>query len=136
MADANKKHKIVIVGGGAGGLELATRLGKKLGKRNLAEIMLIDASASHIWKPLLHEVAAGVLDATEEVDYLAQAHRNHFLRQIFLHIADGVGAAQSFSVGVNGRPRSPLNSFFNRRSLELVLRRMISGATRLPISRR
>ena len=53
---------------------------------------------------------------------------------------DGVGLAlhfpQSFSVGVNGRPRSPLNSFFSRRSLELLLRRMISGATRLPISRR
>lgn len=44
--------------------------------------------------------------------------------------------AHSFSVGVKGRPRSPLNNFFNRRSLELVLRRMISGATRLPISRR
>jgi hypothetical protein len=26
---------------------------------------------------------------------------------------------QSFSVGVKGRPRSPLKSFFNRRSLEL-----------------
>jgi len=45
-------------------------------------------------------------------------------------------AVQSFSVGVKGRPRSPLKSFFNRRSLELRWRRMISGATRLPNSRR
>ncbi|MGZ8189788.1 MAG: NAD(P)/FAD-dependent oxidoreductase [Methylococcaceae bacterium] len=79
MADENsEKHKIIIVGGGAAGLELATRLGRKLGKKNLAEITLIDATTTHIWKPLLHEVAAGTLDESEQVEYLAQAHRNHF----------------------------------------------------------
>lgn len=52
-------HRIVIVGGGAGGLELATRLGKTLGKRGTASVMLVDANLTHIWKPLLHEVAAG-----------------------------------------------------------------------------
>ena len=35
-------HRIVIVGGGAGGLELATLLGDKLGKQKLAHITLID----------------------------------------------------------------------------------------------
>lgn len=74
----NEKHQIVIVGGGAAGLELATRLGKKLGKKGLAEVMLLDASPIHIWKPLLHEVAAGTLDESEQIEYLAQAHRNHF----------------------------------------------------------
>lgn len=74
----NNKHKIVIVGGGAAGLELATSLGKKLGKTGQAEITLLDASPTHIWKPLLHEVAAGTLDEAEQVEYLAQAHRNHF----------------------------------------------------------
>jgi len=74
----NKKHKIVIVGGGAAGLELATSLGKKLGKKGRAEVMLLDASPTHIWKPLLHEVAAGTLDESEQIEYLAQAHRNHF----------------------------------------------------------
>ncbi|MGR9115806.1 MAG: NAD(P)/FAD-dependent oxidoreductase [Gammaproteobacteria bacterium] len=79
MADNNnEKHKIVIVGGGAAGLELATSLGQKLGKKGLAEVILIDASSTHIWKPLLHEVAAGTLDEAEQVEYLAQAHRNHF----------------------------------------------------------
>ena len=58
----NEKYKIVIVGGGAAGLELATRLGQKLGKKGRAEVTLIDASSTHIWKPLLHEVAAGTLD--------------------------------------------------------------------------
>ncbi|MGR9053649.1 MAG: NAD(P)/FAD-dependent oxidoreductase [Gammaproteobacteria bacterium] len=74
----NNKHKIVIVGGGAAGLELATFLGNKFGKKGRAEVVLIDASSTHIWKPLLHEVAAGTLDETEQVEYLAQAYRSHF----------------------------------------------------------
>lgn len=74
----NVQHRVVIVGGGAGGLELATRLGNKLGKKGLAQIMLLDASSTHIWKPLLHEVAAGTLAEAEETEYLAQAHRSHF----------------------------------------------------------
>lgn len=74
-----KLHHIIIAGGGAAGIELATLLGKKLGKRRLAEITLIDASRTHIWKPLLHEIAAGTLDSSEdELEYLAQARWNHF----------------------------------------------------------
>ncbi len=69
--------RIVIVGGGAGGLELATKLGRKLGRKGKAEITLIDRKASHLWKPLLHEVATGSLD--EGVDALSyRAHaKNH-----------------------------------------------------------
>ena len=72
-------HHIIIVGGGAGGLELATRLGKTLGKKRRARITLVDCNRTHIWKPLLHEVAAGTFDAYEnQIEYLAQAARNHF----------------------------------------------------------
>jgi len=68
-------HHIIIVGGGAGGLELATKLGKK----KKARITLVDCNRTHIWKPLLHEVAAGTFDAYEnQIEYLAQAARNHF----------------------------------------------------------
>lgn len=75
----SERHQVIIVGGGAGGLELATRLGKALGKRKRADITLIDATLSHIWKPLLHEVAAGTLNPNEDdVNYLAHAHHNHF----------------------------------------------------------
>jgi len=77
--NTNKRHQIVVVGGGAGGLELVTRLGDTLGKRGKADITLIDASWTHIWKPLLHEVAAGTLDSSEdELEYLAQARWHHF----------------------------------------------------------
>ena len=76
-------HRIVIVGGGAGGLELATRLGKTLGKRGTAAITLVDANLTHIWKPLLHEVAAGSLNSSEdELNYVAQAKWNHFQFQL------------------------------------------------------
>ncbi|MFS2159886.1 NAD(P)/FAD-dependent oxidoreductase [Pseudomonas sp. Pseusp122] len=76
-------HRIVIVGGGAGGLELATRLGKTLGKRGTASVTLVDANLTHIWKPLLHEVAAGSLNSYEdELNYVAQAKWNHFQFQL------------------------------------------------------
>ncbi|OEY66198.1 NAD(P)/FAD-dependent oxidoreductase [Marinobacter sp. X15-166B] len=73
------QHHIVVVGGGAGGLELVTRLGKTLGKKRKARITLIDAVLTHVWKPLLHEVAAGSLDVgTNEVNYRAHARQHHF----------------------------------------------------------
>src|SRR5690554_2067728 len=72
-------HTIVIVGGGAGGLELATRLGHRLGKRKRARVVLVDAHLTHIWKPLYHEVASGSLDsAAHEVNFRAHAKRHHF----------------------------------------------------------
>lgn len=72
-------HHIVIVGGGAGGLELATRLGKRLGKSGQARITLVDANLTHIWKPLLHEVAAGTINSyQDELNYFAHASKHHF----------------------------------------------------------
>lgn len=72
-------HRILIVGGGAGGLPLATGLGEKLGKRRRVEITLVDRHATHLWKPLLHEVAAGRMDGDAHgVDYLALAHWHGF----------------------------------------------------------
>ena len=73
------RHRIVIVGGGAGGLELATRLGDTLGRRGQAEVTLIETTRTHVWKPKLHEIAAGSMDMSDhEVGYLAQSHWHHF----------------------------------------------------------
>ncbi|HEX5666430.1 MAG: NAD(P)/FAD-dependent oxidoreductase [Hyphomicrobium sp.] len=70
---------IVVVGGGAGGLELATTLGNKLGKKGKAAITLVDKSRTHIWKPLLHEIAAGSMDVDQhELEYMAQGHWHGF----------------------------------------------------------
>ncbi|CCG86975.1 NAD(P)/FAD-dependent oxidoreductase [Erwinia piriflorinigrans] len=75
--------KIVIVGGGAGGLELATQLGHKLGRKKKAQITLVDRNHSHLWKPLLHEVATGSLDeGIDGLSYLAHAHKHGFSFQL------------------------------------------------------
>lgn len=78
-----QQHKIVIVGGGAGGLELATRLGRSYGRRKRALVTLVDKNRTHIWKPKLHEIASGSMDLGDhEVDYMAQAHWHHFTFRI------------------------------------------------------
>ncbi|WP_150698828.1 NAD(P)/FAD-dependent oxidoreductase [Pandoraea terrae] len=72
-------HRIVVVGGGAGGLELATKLGEKFGRGKTARVTLVDRYPTHIWKPLLHEVAAGSMDpSTHQLEYAAQAHWHGF----------------------------------------------------------
>lgn len=74
-----RPHRIVIVGGGAGGLELATRLGRKHGGKGEIEVVLVDRTRTHMWKPLLHAVAAGSLNIHEEqIDFLYQARWNGF----------------------------------------------------------
>ncbi|MGE5105627.1 MAG: NAD(P)/FAD-dependent oxidoreductase, partial [Betaproteobacteria bacterium] len=76
-------HRIVIVGGGAGGLELATKLGDQLGRRGKAVITLIEAARTHFWKPHLHQIAAGSMDLdVYEIDYLAQSHWHGFRYRI------------------------------------------------------
>ncbi len=75
--------RIVIVGGGAGGLELATSLGQRLGRHGMAKIILVDACLTHIWKPLLHEVATGTLNSYEdELNYFAHGAKHHFEFQL------------------------------------------------------
>jgi NADH dehydrogenase len=76
-------HRFIVVGGGAGGLELATRLGDRYRARKnrpaRARITLVDRYPTHIWKPLLHEVAAGSMDPfTQELEYAAQARWHGF----------------------------------------------------------
>ncbi len=92
MSTTTQLHRIVVVGGGAAGLELATTLGNSLGKSGRARVTLVDKSRTHLWKPLLHSVAAGSLDrAKHELNYLAQAHWHHFTYR--LGALDGIDRA-------------------------------------------
>lgn len=101
----------VVVGGGAGGLELATRLGETLGRKSRARIVLVDCLPIHIWKPHLHEVAAGSLDiGHHRLEYAAQARWHHF--QFQLGPLLGINrAARTLSVGAvadsDGQPMLP-----------------------------
>ncbi len=73
----NRKPNIVVVGGGAGGLELMRHLGQHCGDR--ARLTLVDSQTTHIWKPRLHELASGALDAERDaVEYRAHALRNGY----------------------------------------------------------
>ena len=79
MSGNPSRHRVVIVGGGAAGLELATALGNSHGRRGKADITLIDRTRTHVWKPKLHEIAAGSMDmSAHEVGYRAQSHWHHF----------------------------------------------------------
>jgi len=72
-------HHIVVVGGGAAGLELVTKLGNGIGRHKRARITLVDRSRTHIWKPLLHSIAAGSLRRSQhELNYMAQGHWHNF----------------------------------------------------------
>ena len=76
-------HRVVIVGGGAGGLELATKLGDRLGRKRRIDVTLIERARTHFWKPHLHQLAAGSMDVrVYETDYLAQSHWHHFRYRI------------------------------------------------------
>jgi NADH:ubiquinone reductase (H+-translocating) len=72
------KPRVVIVGGGAGGAELAGGLGRQSRKLRL-NVSLVDCASQHLWKPRLHEVAAGVLgDSEDAIPYLAVGQMNGF----------------------------------------------------------
>lgn len=74
--------RIVIVGGGAAGLALAAKLGRKLGATDKVDICLVDKSPIHIWKPKLHEVAVGVIDQSIE----GLLYRDHGLKNGYRYI--------------------------------------------------
>jgi NADH dehydrogenase len=83
-----RKTQIVVVGGGAAGLELARKLGARYGRKR-HDIVLIEKNATHIWKPLLHEVAAGSLDANlDEISYRSHGHRWGY--RFFLGTVEGI----------------------------------------------
>ncbi|MCL1141884.1 NAD(P)/FAD-dependent oxidoreductase [Shewanella gaetbuli] len=79
-------QKIVIVGGGAAGLALASRLGRKFGHQGDIEVCLIDKNTIHIWKPKLHEVAVGVIDQSIE----GLQYRDHGLKNGYQYICGAI----------------------------------------------
>ena len=72
---------LVIVGGGVAGLVIATALGKQSAASDgkLPPVVLIDRDSAHVWKPMLHTIAAGTSDVhQQQTTFVAQAHASHF----------------------------------------------------------
>lgn len=68
--------RVVVVGGGAGGLELAIQLAGRDG----VQVFLVDQAETHIWKPRLHEMAAGARRRmVDEMEYAGLAERWGFV---------------------------------------------------------
>src|SRR4029077_19905731 len=129
--DKAHPNRIVIVGGGAGGLELATRLGDKLGHRGQAEVTLIDKARAHLWKPLLHEIAAGSMDlGHHELDYLAQAHWHHFRLPSCRMASSLPTGASSMRSSWSGRPASRRRRFLKTSTASIPARSISSSCGR------
>src|ERR1700728_2179366 len=78
VSPVSRRHRVVVVGGGAGGVELAIGLAHHANAAT-DEVVLIDKESSHLWKPRLHEVAAGLMNPGEDqVGYLALAQTHGF----------------------------------------------------------
>jgi len=72
-------ERIVVIGGGAGGLELVVKLARKLRRSKSTEVVLVDKNPTHIWKPLLHEVATGSMNSYhDEIGYRMLGRRHGF----------------------------------------------------------
>lgn len=56
LAPAEKRHRVVIIGSGFGGLNAARKL-----KRADVDITLISKTTTHLFQPLLYQVATGIL---------------------------------------------------------------------------
>ncbi|MBX2823845.1 MAG: NAD(P)/FAD-dependent oxidoreductase [Gammaproteobacteria bacterium] len=98
LSDKDNLHRIAIVGGGAGGLALAARLGRKFRRDPSTEILLLDKTPTHLWKPLLHEVATGSLDSHhDQVSYINLA-RKHGFRFLLGELAAIDASAKTLSV--------------------------------------
>jgi NADH dehydrogenase len=79
MALPNTPHQIVIVGGGVAGLEIATQLGRRRRGAGAYQVTLLDRGTAHVWKPMLHMIAAGTRQtALQQTAYLAQARVANF----------------------------------------------------------
>lgn len=72
---------LIIVGGGVAGLSIATAMGKRSAASGgaLPPVVLVDRDFSHVWKPMLHTIAAGTRDLyQQQTSYIAQARANNF----------------------------------------------------------
>jgi NADH:ubiquinone reductase (H+-translocating) len=78
-------HRVVIVGGGFGGLPAARYLGRK----RAVDVTLVDRRNHHLFQPLLYQVATGLLPAGQIAPPLRHIVRKH--KNVRVQLAEVVG---------------------------------------------
>jgi len=78
-----RKKRIVILGGGFGGVYAAMQLEKLLARENAVEVCLVSRDNFFLFTPMLHEIAASDLEITNIVNPLRK-----LLRQIEVIVGD------------------------------------------------
>ncbi len=88
MPDLSKKHRVVIVGGGFGGLYAAIRL-----RRAGASVTMIDRRNFHLFQPLLYQVATGGLSPANIASPLRSVLRKQRNTEVMLANVEEVDVA-------------------------------------------
>ena len=73
-SDGVSRHRVVIVGGGFGGLPAARWLGRKP-----VDVTLVDRRNHHLFQPLLYQVATGLIPAGQiapPIRHVVRKHKN------------------------------------------------------------
>jgi NADH dehydrogenase len=83
-----EKPRVVIVGGGFGGLNAAKHL-----RRAEAQVTLIDATNHHLFQPLLYQIATATLSPADVAMPIRQILRNQPNTEVILSKVTGVDAS-------------------------------------------
>jgi NADH:ubiquinone reductase (H+-translocating) len=83
MNEPTKKTRVVILGGGFGGVYTALALEKALSRREDYEIVLVNSENYFVFQPMLPEVISGTIGLTDVVSPLRR-----LLRRTDIHIRD------------------------------------------------
>src|SRR5437660_7044453 len=75
LPDKSGKRRIVILGGGFGGVYAAIHLEKLLARVDAVEIFLVSHENFFLFTPMLHEIAASDLEITNIVNPLRKLLR-------------------------------------------------------------
>lgn len=79
----NREHRVLILGGGVAGLDVATHLAGKRTRTGKLTVTLVDREPAYVWKPMLHTIAAGTSESgMQQTVYAAHALNTGFEYQL------------------------------------------------------
>ena len=125
---SQQPSQVLVVGGGAGGLELAIRLTRATGRGRRARVTLVDPAPGHIWKPRLHEIATGLLVAAEEKAGYAEQAAAHGFTFVLGKVEALDANARTVRVGAVPEPDGP-NELLPPRTLRFDTAALAIGST-------